>query len=77
MKSVTISATTQERKAPVAPQQQQLPKEPATQKFHVLPLSPFEDPQARVAKRAMGSTVSADIGMDRRSMIGSTQSGKF
>jgi hypothetical protein len=25
---------------------------PATQKFHVLPLSPCEDPQVRIAKRA-------------------------
>lgn len=51
MKSVPISTTKQERTAPV-PQQQQLPKKTATQKFHVLPLSPCEDPQARIAKRA-------------------------
>ena len=52
MKSVTGSTTKQERKAPVAQQQQQLPKQAATQKFHVLPLSPCEDPHASIAKRA-------------------------
>lgn len=52
MKSVTISTTKQERKAPVAQQQQQLPKKTATQKLHVLPLSPCEDPHASIAKRA-------------------------
>ena len=51
MKSVTISKTKQERNAPVA-QQQQLPKKTATQKFHVLPLSPCEDPHASIARRA-------------------------
>lgn len=53
MKSVTISTTKQERK-PLVPQQpqEQPPKKPATQNFHVLPLSPGEDPQARIAKRA-------------------------
>lgn len=50
MKSVTISTTKQERKAPVP--QQQLPKKTATQKFHVLPLSPCEDPHASIATRA-------------------------
>ena len=51
MKSVTTSTTKQERKAPV-PQQQQPPKKTATQKFHVLPLSPCEDSHALIAKRA-------------------------
>lgn len=51
MKSVTISTTKQESKAPV-PQQQQPPKKTATQKFHVLPLSPCEDPHESIVKRA-------------------------
>lgn len=53
MKSVTISTTKQGRNAAVPQQpQQQLPKKTATQKFHVLPLSPGEDPHASIAKRA-------------------------
>lgn len=52
MKSVTISTTKQERKAPVAQQQPQLPKKTEAQKFHVLPLSPCEDPHASIANRA-------------------------
>jgi len=54
MKSVTISSTTkQERKVPVPQQpQEQLPKKTATQKFHVLPLSPGEDRHASIARRA-------------------------
>ena len=51
MKSVTISTTKQERNAPVS-RQPQPPKKTTTQKFHVLPLSPCEDPQARIATRA-------------------------
>lgn len=51
MKSVTISTTKQERNAPVS-RQPQPQKKTATQKFHVLPVSPCEDPQARIAKRA-------------------------
>jgi len=53
MKSVTISTTKQERKAPVPQQpQEQLPKKTAAQKLHVLPLAPCEDPHASIARRA-------------------------
>ncbi|MDP3089625.1 MAG: DUF2934 domain-containing protein [Nitrospira sp.] len=51
MKSVTISTTKQERKAPV-PQQQQPSKKTATQKFHVLPQAPCGDLNILIAKRA-------------------------
>ncbi|MBK5281445.1 MAG: DUF2934 domain-containing protein [Nitrospiraceae bacterium] len=50
MKSVSISMTTPNRNAP-APQQQK-PKGPAAQKFHVLPLSPCEDLQVLIETRA-------------------------
>lgn len=52
MKSVTSSTAKADRKIPAPRQQQPAPKEQAAQKFHVLPLSPCEDPQARIAKRA-------------------------
>jgi hypothetical protein len=52
MKSVTISTTKSGRKAPAPQQEQQIAPKPATQKFHVLPLSPCEDPHASIAKRA-------------------------
>lgn len=52
MKSVSIRTTKSGRKAPAPQQEQQVAPKPATQKFHVLPLSPCEDPQARIAKRA-------------------------
>ncbi len=52
MKSVTISTTKQERKAPVAQQRPQLPKKTEAQKFHVLPLSPCDDLTSSIAKRA-------------------------
>jgi len=52
MKSVTISTTKSGRKAPAPQQDQQEAPKPTTQKFHVLPLAPCEDPQARIAKRA-------------------------
>jgi hypothetical protein len=50
MKSVSLSATKQDRKAP-APRQQK-PKGPAAQKFLVLPLSPCDDLPSLIAKRA-------------------------
>ena len=50
MKSVSISTAKPNRKAP-APQQQK-PKGPAAQKFHVLPLSPCDDLPSLIAKRA-------------------------
>lgn len=54
MKSVTINTKKPERKAPASQQQQQqqMTPKPAAQKFHVLPLSPCEDLQALIAKRA-------------------------
>lgn len=54
MKSVSISTTKPDRKAPAPQQQQQQqkPKRPAAQKFHVLPLSPCDDLQSLIAKRA-------------------------
>lgn len=51
MKSVSIGTTKPDRKAP-APQQQQKPKKPAAQKFHVLPQSPCENLQILIATRA-------------------------
>jgi hypothetical protein len=50
MKSVSTSKTKPDRKAQ-APQQQ-MPKKPATQKFHVLPLLPYEELYVLIAKRA-------------------------
>lgn len=52
MKSVSIRTTKPDRKAPAPRQQQQTPKKPATQKFHVLPLSPCDDLHVLIAKRA-------------------------
>lgn len=52
MKSVTSSTAKGGRKTPAPRQQQPAPKEQAAQKFHILPLAPCEDPQARIAKRA-------------------------
>ncbi len=52
MKSVSIRSTKPDRKAPAPQQQQQMPKKPAAQKFHVLPLSPCEDLHVLIAKRA-------------------------
>lgn len=53
MKSVTISTTKPDRKASAPQQQQQrMPKKPATQKFHVLLLSPCDDLSSLIAKRA-------------------------
>ena len=52
MKSVSIRSTKPDRKAPAPQQEQQMPQKATTQKFHVLPLSPCEDLQALIAKRA-------------------------
>jgi hypothetical protein len=52
MKSVTSSTAKADRKIPAPRQQQPMPSKPSAQKLHVLPLSPCEDPQARIAKRA-------------------------
>ncbi len=52
MKSVSTRSTKPDRKAPAPPQQQQMPQKPATQKFHVLPLSPCDDLHVLIAKRA-------------------------
>ena len=52
MKSVSIRTTKAGRKAPPSQQEQPVAPKPATQKFHVLPLSPCEDPQARITRRA-------------------------
>lgn len=52
MKSVSIRTTKPGKKAPPPQQEQQVAPKPASQIFHVLPLSPCEDPQARIAKRA-------------------------
>jgi hypothetical protein len=50
MKSVSIRSTKPDMK-PQVPQQQK-PKGPAAQKFLVLPLSPCDDLQSLIAKRA-------------------------
>jgi len=52
MKSVTMSTTKPVRKASAPLQQQQKPKKPATQKFHVLPLSSYDNLSGVIAKRA-------------------------
>lgn len=52
MKSTNISPTKAARTTTPLPQQPPPLPTPPAQKFHLLPLSPCEDPQALIAKRA-------------------------